>query len=184
MPKTIFSARCYASAVLAMALCPICLSVCLSVRPSVTSRCSTKTAKRRITQTTPHDSPVFWCQRSPWNSTGVTPHEGAECRWGGSKSATFWLITGYISKTVQDRHILPIKVEWEVVCALSNGDIAVDLECPLTTPFSAFCTAIHSFVTGEPRDFIFGTLTYHSTSHPVEQKSSLKGAWSGSNNPF
>ena len=64
------------------------VSVCLSV----TSRCSTKTAKRRITQTTPHDTPgslVFWCQRSPRNSTGVTPYEGAECRWGGSKSATF-----------------------------------------------------------------------------------------------
>jgi len=27
----------------------------VSVRPSVTSRCSTKTAKRAITQTTPHD---------------------------------------------------------------------------------------------------------------------------------
>jgi len=33
------------------------LSVRLSVCPSVTSRCSTKTAKRRITQTTTHDSP-------------------------------------------------------------------------------------------------------------------------------
>ena len=69
----------------------VCLSVCLSVSVSVTSRCSTKTAKRRITQTTPHDSPgtlVFWCQRSPRNSTGVTPYESAECRWGGSKSAT------------------------------------------------------------------------------------------------
>jgi len=33
------------------------VSVCPSVRPSVTSRCSTKTAKRRITQTTTHDSP-------------------------------------------------------------------------------------------------------------------------------
>ena len=80
----LFTARCYASAVLAMALC-------LSVSPSVTSRCSTKTAKRWITQT-PHDSPgtlVFWRQRSPRNSTGVTTYEGAECRWGGSKSATF-----------------------------------------------------------------------------------------------
>ena len=48
------TARCYTSAVLAMALCP---SVRLSVCPSVTSRSSTKTAKRRITQTTPHDSP-------------------------------------------------------------------------------------------------------------------------------
>ena len=44
------TARCYASAVLAMGLC---LSVCLSV----TSRSSTKTAKHRITQTTPQDSP-------------------------------------------------------------------------------------------------------------------------------
>jgi len=87
----VFTARCYASAILAMGLCPsvcVCLSVCLSV----TSRCSTKTAKRRITKTTPHDTPgtlVFWWQRSPRNSTGVTPYEGAECRWGGSKSATF-----------------------------------------------------------------------------------------------
>ena len=70
----------------------VCPSVCLSVCLSVTSRCSTKTAKRRITQATPHDSAgtlVSWCQRSPRNSTGVTPYEGAECRWGGSKSATF-----------------------------------------------------------------------------------------------
>ena len=83
----IFTARCYASAVLAMAPCP-------SVRlcPSDTSRSSIKTAKRRIAQTTPHDSPVtlvFCCQRSPRNSTGVTLYEGAECSWGGSKSATF-----------------------------------------------------------------------------------------------
>jgi len=64
----------------------------VSVRPSVTSRCSTKTAKRRITQTTPHVTPgslVFCCQRSPRNSIRVTPYEGAECKWGGSKSATF-----------------------------------------------------------------------------------------------
>jgi len=47
----VFTARCYASAVLAMGLCP---SVCVL---SVTSRSSTKMAKRRITQTTPHDSP-------------------------------------------------------------------------------------------------------------------------------
>jgi len=70
----------------------VCLSVSVRLCPSVTSQSSTKTAKRRITQTTPHDRSgtlVFWCQRSPRNSTGVTPYEGAECRWGGSKSATF-----------------------------------------------------------------------------------------------
>jgi len=80
--------------------------------------------------------------------------------------------------------MVSIKVEYKVVCALSNGDIADDLECPLTTPFSAFCTAIHSFVTGEPRDFKFGALTYHSKSHPADVKYSLKGAWSGSGEPF
>ena len=72
----------------------LCLSVCLSVcvRLSVTSRSSTKTAKHRITQTTPHDTPktlVFCRQRCTRNSTGVTPCEGAECRWGGSKVADF-----------------------------------------------------------------------------------------------
>ena len=51
-----FTARGYASAVLAMGLClSVSLSVCLCL--SVTSRSSTKKAKRRITQITPHDSP-------------------------------------------------------------------------------------------------------------------------------
>jgi len=43
---TVFTAQCYASAGPAMGLCL-----------SVTSRSSTKMAKRRITQTTPHDTP-------------------------------------------------------------------------------------------------------------------------------
>jgi len=90
------------------------VSVRLSVCLSVTSQSSTKTAKRRITQTTPHDCPgtlVLWCQRSPRNSTGVTPIRGRRMQVGWVKIGDFWLITGYISKTVQDRHILPIKVE-------------------------------------------------------------------------
>ena len=55
---------------------------------------------------------------------------------------------------------------------------------PKTTPFSALCTAIHSFITGEPRDFKFGTLMYYSKSHPADEKSSLKGAWSRSADAF
>ena len=108
--KVSFTARCYASAVLAMGLC---LCLCLSVCPSVTSRSSTKTAKRRITQTTPHNSPgtlVFWCQRSPRNSTGITPTRVPNAG-GVVKIGDFRRITGFISKTVQDRHILRIKVE-------------------------------------------------------------------------
>ena len=82
----------------------------VSVSVSVTSRCSTKMAKHRITQTKPHDSPetlVFWRQRSPRNSTGVTPYGGAKCRWGGSKSAPLVVINwlnGYIAdRTGSDR---------------------------------------------------------------------------------
>jgi len=103
---------------------------------------------------------------------------------GWVKIDDFRQIVGCISKTVQDRRMVSIKVEWKVVCALSNDDISDDLECPLTTLFSAFCTAIHSFITGEPRDFKFGSLTYHSKSHPADEKSSLKGAWSWSDDPF
>jgi len=52
---------------------------------------------------------------------------------GWVKIGNFRQITGYISKTVKDRHIVSIKVESEVVCALSNDGIAQDLECPTTT---------------------------------------------------
>jgi len=62
--------------------------------------------------------------------------------------------------------------------------LPMTLSAPKPPPFSAFCTAIHSFVTGEPGDFKFGTLTYHSKSFPADKKSSLKGAWSGSGDPF
>ena len=61
------------------------VSVCLSVRLSLTSRCSTETAKRRITQIMPHDSPeslVFSGRKFRRNSNGVTPKGGAKCRWG------------------------------------------------------------------------------------------------------
>jgi len=60
----------------------MCLSVCLSVRPSVTSRCSTETTKRRIVQITPH-SPVilvFWCRKSRQNQPGHH-NRGAKYRW-------------------------------------------------------------------------------------------------------
>ena len=81
---------------------PVSVSICLSV----TSRHSTKTAKRRITQTTPHNSPgslVFWCQRPPHKIQLGSPRMGIKCRWGGSKLkiGDFQQITGYISKTVE-----------------------------------------------------------------------------------
>jgi len=55
---------------------------------------------------------------------------------GWVKIGDFRQIAGYISKTVQDRRMVSIKDEStpEVVCALSNGDIADDLQWPLSTP--------------------------------------------------
>ena len=79
-----FTARRHASAVYAVV-------VCLSVCPSVTSRCSAKTTELMITRTAPHDCPgnlVFWCWRSRQNSNWVTPNGGAKCRWGGLKLST------------------------------------------------------------------------------------------------
>ena len=61
-----------------LSLC-ICLSVCLAMHPSLRhKRAMYKTAKRRITQTTPDDSPetlVFWPQRSRRNSNGVAKYK-------------------------------------------------------------------------------------------------------------
>jgi len=53
---------------------------------------------------------------------------GRQMQVGWVKIGDFRQITGYISKTAQDRRMVSIKVEYEVVCALSNGDIADDLE--------------------------------------------------------
>jgi len=76
------------------ALVCVCLSVCLSVCVcvSVTLRYCIKTAKRRITQITPHNNPgtlVFWHQSSRRNSNGITSYGGDKCRWGGIKYVTF-----------------------------------------------------------------------------------------------
>ena len=75
---SIFTARHYASAVLAVI---VCLSVCLSVCPSVTSRSCTKMAKPRIRLTTPYDTTetlVFQSQKSWRNSNDITPNGGAK----------------------------------------------------------------------------------------------------------
>ena len=68
------------------------------------------------------------------------PLRGHQMQVGWVKIIDFPQITSYISKMVQDRRMVSIKVEYEVVCALSNGDIANDLECPLTAPkYPIFC---------------------------------------------
>ena len=94
----------------------LCPSVCLC--QSVTSRCSIKTAKHRITQTTPHCGVVCVSRDSSFLVPKISakldrghPLQGRRMQVGWVKIGDFRQITGYISKTVQDRHILSIKVE-------------------------------------------------------------------------
>jgi len=138
MQSLVFSTRCYASAVLAMAMC-LCLSQVgvLLKRLNVGSHKQHQTRAQGIWFSDAKDL----CEIRPGSHPTGAPN----------------------------------------AC---NGGIVHDLKCPITTPFSAFCTAIYRFVTGEPRDFKFRTLTYHSKSHPADEKYSLTGAWSGSGDPF
>ena len=66
---------------------PVSVSVCLSQVGVLLKRLNGGSHKQHSTILP--KTLVFLCQRSPRNSTGVTSYEGAECRWGGSKSATF-----------------------------------------------------------------------------------------------
>ena len=93
---------------------PVSVFVCLCQSVSVTSRSSTETAKRRITQTTPHNSSgtvVFLSPKISAKFDRGKPLRGRQMQVGQVIIGDFRQITGYISKTVKDRHIVSIKVE-------------------------------------------------------------------------
>ena len=75
--SSVFTARCYACAVLATGLCP---SVCLCLS-------QVGVLLKRITQTTSHDSPRDSSFLTPKISAKFyrgNPYGDAKCRWGGS----------------------------------------------------------------------------------------------------
>jgi len=103
------------------------------------------------------------------------PKHGCQVQVEWIKISDFWQITWYNSKTVQDRCIVSVKVEQEVICTISNGHVADDLGWPLTpktTPISTFCIAFRIY-SKERRDFKFGIQVDHSKSQPADDKSSL-----------
>jgi len=101
IPSNVFTAQRYTSAVYAHAVV-MCLSLHLSQAGT------TKTAKRRITQTTPNPGTlVFWCQKSRHSSNGITPSGGPN-RGGIGLNGDFRPMSRYISETMQDRDMVTI----------------------------------------------------------------------------
>ena len=101
----LFTARCYASAVLAMALC---LSVCPSQVGVLLKRLNGGSHEQH--RTIPQDSSFQTPKISAKFDRGH-PLQERRMQVGWVKIGDFRRITGFISKTVQDRHILPLEVE-------------------------------------------------------------------------
>jgi len=74
---------------------------------------SAKTAKHRITQTTPHDSTETHFLTPKISAKFDRDHllRGLQVQVGWVKIGDFRQIAGYVSKTVQDRRMVSIKVE-------------------------------------------------------------------------
>ena len=100
-----FTARCYASAVLAMGLC---LCLCLSQVGVLLKQQNVGSHKHRhtIPQVVLFSDAKDLREIRPRSPPTRAPNAG-----GVVKIGDFRQITGYISKTVKDRHIVSIKVE-------------------------------------------------------------------------
>jgi len=154
----------------------VCLSVCVCL--SVTSRSSTKMAKRGITQTQPHDSSgtlVFDAKDlreiQPWS-----PPTGAPNARGVVKIGDFGQIAGYITQTVQDRHIVSVKVNRKSYALYRMVTLRMTSSDPKTTPICTFCTASHILIMTVVRNFKFCLYVSGSKSQPADEKYSPKGA--------
>ena len=90
-----------------------CLSLCVCICLSVTLGIVIKMAKRRITQITPHDSPMthFLMPKIMAKFKRDHPVRGQQMQVGWVKIGHFRRKTRYNSKTVQDRRMVSIKVE-------------------------------------------------------------------------
>ena len=109
----------------------VCLSVCLSVRPSVRHkpvlyRNGYRQDHANNAARQPRDS-SFLVPKIFSKFERGHPQRGRQMEVGQGKVGAFRQRTRCMSKTVQDRRIVSIKVELGSLCALSNGDIADDL---------------------------------------------------------
>jgi len=95
--------------------------------------------------------PVFWRQRSRWNSNRINANIGTKYTWDRKDCDFFSQITCRIAKTVQDRDI----VSMNVVRALPNCDVADDLERPETPKVSRVFKLGYSSISLERIKLVF-----------------------------
>ena len=105
--ERIFTARCYASAVLAMSLCPW-LRVCLSVCPSVCHKSWVllkwlNVGSHKQHNTIPQGVYSFLMPKISAKFDRGHPLRGRQMQVGWVKIGDFRQVTGYISKTVKDK---------------------------------------------------------------------------------
>ena len=105
----VFTARCYASAVLAMGLCP-CLSVCVRLSQAGVLLKRQSVGSQNNSTRYPSDS-IFLMPKISAKFDRGHHLRGRQMQVEWVKIRDFRQITGYISKTVKDRHIVSIKVE-------------------------------------------------------------------------
>jgi len=108
-----FYRACYASAVLAMGLCPsvcacLCLCPCLSQAGVLLKRQNVASHKEHHRY---HRDSSFLMPKISAKFDRGHPLRRRQVQVGWVKIGDFRQITGYISKTVQDRRMVSIKVE-------------------------------------------------------------------------
>ena len=116
------------------------VSVCPSVRLSVTRQYCVKTKKASGMISSPSGSPktlVFWRQISSPNSKGF-PRTGASNKGRSKKLSDFLALSVNISKTVADTAKVTINDEYEVTYGLSIDTQIDDLGWPWTAVRSNF----------------------------------------------
>jgi len=115
--------------------CVYAVLMCLSV----TSQCSTEMAKRRITQTVPHDSPrtQVLLPKISAKLNAATPNRGNKCRWDRLKLATFdkllcitrncWLLQAM--STQFGHKFITMSIQFTFVCSMFAGSSATAHTC-------------------------------------------------------
>jgi len=115
--------------------------VCLCVCVSFTLRYFIKTAEHRITHTTPHDSPMtsFLMPKIMAKFEQDHPLQGRQMQVGWVRIRHFRRKMRYNSKTLQDRHIVSIKLNRKLYALYQMAMFPMTLVTPNPPNNPNFC---------------------------------------------